>query len=211
MARLTDEQALFNVHAMRQRVWSPGTDDPGESVELASRIRAGDLAAETALIERYRHGLVMLLRRRLKDPALADDLCQEAFQVALQALRQGRLQAGEKLAAYLCGIARNLAGTARRRQHREQALPITDVIVDPAPRPDERLLTDERARLVRRVVKTLAARDQKVLSAFYLYDTPKDTICRRLGVSPAQFDLIKWRALKRALDAARRHEEGRDD
>lgn len=192
-------------------MWSPGADDPDESAELVDRIRAGDAAAETALIERYRPGLAMVLRKRVKDAALADDLCQEAFQVALQALRQGRLQAGGKLAAYLCGIARNVAGTARRRQRREQPVPPTELIVDPAVRPDQQVIENERARLVRRVLQALSARDQKVLAAFYLHDTPKDIICRRLGLSPAQFDLIKWRALKRALDLVRRHEEGSDD
>lgn len=193
------------------RVWSPGADDPHESADLVGRIQAGDPAAEAVLVARYRPGLVMLLRKRLKDPTLADDLCQEVFQVALGALRQGRLRAGEKLAAYLCGIARNVAGTARRRQRHGQPLPPAESIVDPALRPDQQLLEDERARLVRRVVKALGPRDQMVLAAFYLYDTPKDTICRRLGLSPAQFDVIKWRALKRALDLMRHHEAGSDD
>lgn len=192
------------------RVWSPGADEPGESAELADRIRAGDAAAEAELVARYKPGLVTLLRKRVKDVTLADDLCQEVFQVAFQALRQGRLQTGEKLAAYLCGIARNVAGTARRRQRREQQMTPSDMLVDPTLRPDQQLLEDERARLARRVVQALGARDQMVLTAFYLYDTPKDTICRQLGLSPAQFDLIKWRALKRALALVRKDDEGRD-
>lgn len=190
------------------RVWSPGADDSAESAALVSRIRSGDAAAEAELVSRYQRGLQILLRKRLKDATLADDLSQEVLQVALQALRQGRLQAGEKLAAYLCGIARNLAGTARRRQRPETPLPV--MLIDPGPRPDQQLLMDERSRLIHRVLSGLSARDRKVLAAFYLHDLPKDTVCRRLGLSPAQFDVIKWRALRRALALVRGHDEGTD-
>jgi DNA-directed RNA polymerase specialized sigma24 family protein len=54
---------------------------------------------------------------------------------------------------------------------------------------------------VRDALSRLAARDRAVLTAFYLSDLSKETICQRLGLTPAQFDLIKWRALKRLLAA----------
>ena len=178
----------------------PGDDDATETARLAARLREGDAAAQSELVARYRPGLTIILRKRLKDPALADDLCQEVFRIAFEALRAGRLDADEKLGAYLWGIARTLANTERRRDRRRPPTAPADALIDSAARADEELVRRERARLVREAVNALSPRDRAVLGAFYLDDMPKSAICRRLRLSPPQFDLIKWRALKRLRD-----------
>jgi len=159
------------------------------------------------MVRRYRAGLTVLLRRQLHDPSRAEDLCQEVFGIALPALRAGRLQDGGKLAAYLRGIARNLASRERRGRVRDPRAESLDAIPDPGPRPDQQLIDAERATLVRRALGTLSARDRAVLTAYYLSDAPKEDVCRRLGIAAAQFDLIKWRALKRLLRAWRSAEK----
>lgn len=189
---------------------SQGDDDPAQAASLADRIAAGDATAEDELVARYRPGVALLLRKLVKDPALADDLCQEVLRIALQALRQGRLSSGEKIAAYLWGIARNLAQTERRRQVRHPHVAWNDEREDAAGRPDHQLLQEERARLVRQALNALSSRDRAVLGAYYLHDTPKPAICSRLGLTPAQFDVIKWRALKRMLAIVQRSEERRN-
>ena len=178
-------------------------DDTGS---LADAVRSGDAAAEHELVARYRPGVIMLLRRLVKDAALADDLSQEVFRIAFESLRAGRLDEGSKLAAYLWGITRNVGNSEVRRRRQRRYAPAGEELVDVAPRPDQVLLQEERTRLVRHAVRALSRRDRAVLEAFYLRDEPKDTICRRLGLSPAQFDVIKWRALKR-LEAVLRHRE----
>lgn len=185
-------------------------EDPTESAELARRIRAGDCAATTELIARYRAGLTILLRRLVKDSAFADDLVQEVFRIALEALQRDRINDSQKLAAYIWGIARNLAHTERRRRQRHPETTADELLIDSTMRPDEQLLHDERARLVRQAVAALAPRDRAVLREFYLNDTPKEMLCRRLLLTPAQFDVIKWRALKR-LRPLLQTRGGRDD
>lgn len=172
-------------------------DNPGEAADLAGRLRRGDADAEATLVARYRSGIAMIVRHRVKDPALADDISQEVFRVAFQSLRQGQLKEAEKLGAYLCGIARNLALTELRRARRLPPGEPPELLSDATPGPEDRLLTDERNRLVRLAVTGLPPRDRAVLRAFYLQSTSKEAICRQLALSPAQFDLIKWRALKR--------------
>lgn len=171
--------------------------EASDSAALAARINAGDPDAEAELIERYRTGLAILVRRLVKDPALADDLVQEVFRIAVESLRSARLHDTDKLAAYLRGIARNLAHSEFRRQtRRAETTPDTE-IADPSPPADEALLREERGRMVREAMKSLSPRDCEVLQAFYLQDTAKETLCRRMGLTPAQFDLIKFRALQR--------------
>ena len=193
----------------RSRSREPLKDDARQAAALAQRIRDGDVAAETELVTRYRAGLTLLLRKRVKDRAVAEDLCQDVFRIALRALREGQLQEGEKLAGYLWGIARNLASSERRQERRDARAAVTDMLPDQTPGPDQQIMAAERARLVRKAVAHLSARDRAVLTAFYLKGQSKDTVCRSLGLTAAQFDVIKWRALKRLL-AALRAREGDD-
>lgn len=140
----------------------------------------------------------MMLRRLVKDPSLADDYCQEVFRVAFEALRHNRISNGGKLASYLWSVARNLANSELRRHYRGQPTTgLSEAIVDDRPRPEQQVLRDERARMLREALALLTPRDRTVLTAFYLEDTPKELVCRRMGLASAQFDVIKWRALKR--------------
>lgn len=182
----------------RSRLRIPGDDDAAAAADLAARVRARDADAESELVARYRPGLVMMLRRLVKDPSLADDYCQEVFRVAFEALRHDRIDNGGKLAAYLWSVARNLANSHLRRQYRgHTTTALSDAIVDAGARPEQRLLREERTRMLHEALTLLTPRDRAVLAAFYLDDTPKELICRRMGLSPSQFDVIKWRALKR--------------
>ncbi|HKD10487.1 MAG TPA: sigma factor, partial [Thermoanaerobaculia bacterium] len=76
--------------------------------DLASRIRIGDRQAEAELVARYQRGVTLLLRRSAGDPSLAEDLAQETFRIALEKIRRGDLREPEKLAGFLCSLARNL-------------------------------------------------------------------------------------------------------
>lgn len=182
--------------AARPVILSAAGDARADATAFADRVRARDPEAERELIARYRPGVTMILRRLVKDPALAEDLAQEVFQIAVESLRQDRLHNAEKLASYLWGIARNVARSEIRRQPGPHEAADGN-LVDPAPRPDQQLLRAERARRVRDALHALSPRDRTILHEFYLNDVPKESICRRLGLSPAQFDLAKWRALKR--------------
>jgi RNA polymerase sigma factor (sigma-70 family) len=166
---------------------------------LARRIKCGDADAEEELVVRYRAALTMLLRRQVRDAALAEDLCHEVFRIALPALRAGRLADEHKLTGYLWGIARHLAARARRDGQRRGDPRAAERLPDRHPGPDEQLLMHERATLLRSAMRGLRARDRAVLSAFYFADTPKEHICRRFGITAPQFALIKYRALKRLL------------
>jgi RNA polymerase sigma factor (sigma-70 family) len=193
----------------RSRVRMPSDDDATLAADLAARVRAGDADAETELVARYRPGLVLMLRRLLKDPTLADDYCQEVLRVAFEAIRHDRIDDAGRLAAYLWSVARNLAHSDLRRHYRSQpTTAIHEAITDDRARPEQLLLRDERTRLLRDALAQLSPRDRTVLTAFYLDDTPKDTICRRIGLSPSQFDVIKCRAVKR-LQTLVREREGR--
>jgi RNA polymerase sigma-70 factor (ECF subfamily) len=165
---------------------------------IADRIVAGDAEAERELVLRYRPLLLGMLRRRVRSQADAEDLCHEALRAALEGLRAGRLRQQERIAAYVWGIAENLARHSYRaacREPRSCEPPVETVT--PAASPEEALLAHERARLVRSALGALSSRDRAVLGDYYLGEEAKPAICERMGMAPAHFDLVKHRALKR--------------
>src|SRR5262250_76108 len=66
----------------------PEPDEAAISAGLVRRIAARDAAAEGELVERYRRGILYLLRRLGAPPELADDLQQETFRIVIERLRQ---------------------------------------------------------------------------------------------------------------------------
>ena len=171
-----------------------GVDDP---VTLVARIEAGDPVAETELVEGYRQGLSYLLRKLTGNPALSDDLLQETLQVALRRIRAGELREPEKLSGFLRQTAKNLALREHRRGERlEDAGELEPE--DPGESQLSRVLRQETAGLVRRVLRELrSGRDRQLLYRYYIAEHAKEEICRDLGLSSLNFNLVLYRARER--------------
>jgi RNA polymerase sigma-70 factor (ECF subfamily) len=173
--------------------------------DLVSRIVAGDLRAETELVERFGEGLVFLLRRWTRDRATAEDLYQETLRLALEKIRQGEVREPEKLAGYLRSLARNLATHHYRRgstrENRERELDddtVAAVHAGDTMEPLTRLLQAEKAELVRRLIGELASdRDRQVLFRFYIAEEAKERICADLGLTSPEFNVVLFRARQR--------------
>ena len=167
--------------------------------ELVRRIRAGDQPAEEELVRRYQRGVGAVLRRAGADSATADDLSQETFATSLRKIRAGEVREPERLAGFLCSLARNLAIEHFRKagSRRTAGLPDMD-FVSSAPSPLEDLLQTERAEVVRKVLAELPSeRDRQVLFRFYLAEEDKDRICKDLGLSSLHFNRVVFRARER--------------
>jgi RNA polymerase sigma-70 factor (ECF subfamily) len=99
-------------------------------------------------------------------------------------------------------MARNLfLGSARRggRRQKWQGDPeAADTAPDPAPGQLARLLAQERAAIVRRVLAELKNdRDREILSRYYIADQDKEDICRDLDLSDLHFNRVLFRARQR--------------
>lgn len=171
------------------------------AAELVRRIHAGDARAEADLVERYSRGLLYMLRRAAGDPALADDLHQEAFRIVLERLRERSLEDPERLAGFLHRTAKNLlvAGyrkTARRKTEGE--VDGMEAVPDPASGPLQESLRQEEAALVRRLIGELETdRDRQILYRFYIAEEDKERICDDLGLSSLHFNRVLFRARQR--------------
>src|SRR5262249_15920397 len=171
-----------------------------EGASLAERIRAGDVAAEKDLVERYSRGVRVILRNAGADRFAQDDLHQETFRIALEKIRKGDLREPAMLNGFIAGLARNLATDHFRRKARVPSEGPEALDSTRSPQPDalERLVDFEGARCARQVLEELNTEcDREIIRRFYLSSEDKDAICRDFGLTSLQFNRVLFRARER--------------
>ena len=163
------------------------------ATDLVSRIAAGDRVAETAMIERYSRGLRYILRRRTRDPELAEDLLQDTF---LQIHRARRTYIPPRpVRPWIYAITRHVAlmhlrTTRRRKEH----LPSEELPEIPVP-PEMDRLADEAT--VRRLLDDLPRAAQEVLILHHLLGMSFEEVGRIIGVAPGTAKVRAHRAIKK--------------
>jgi len=182
--------------------------------DLAGRIRSGETAAEDELIRHFSRGITFLLRRVTRDPALAEDLHQETFRLAIEKIRRGEIREPEKLPGFLTSLARNLAtedarrGTRRDKWH-DRDPERAEQAPDPEPGQLSALLRKERAALVRQVIGELEQdRDRQLLFRYYIAEEEKEQICHDLALDQVHFNRVLFRARQRYKDLYERRQHG---
>jgi len=180
-----------------RRAASPGAAD----AELVRRIRAGDRRAETELVERFSQGLDFYLLRLTGNRARSEDLRQDTLRIVLEKVRKGEVRQPERLAGFVRSTARNLeVASYRKRARRPQRerLSAVENLTDGERGPLARALAAEDRRVARRLLGALPSpRDRQVLFRVYVAEEDRDAVCASLGLSPAQLNLVLFRARQR--------------
>jgi RNA polymerase sigma-70 factor, ECF subfamily len=150
-------------------------------------------------VARFGRGVAAILRRAANDPSLAQDLYQDVFRLAIEKIRHGDLKDPAKLPGFLSGLARNLTIDYFRTAKRRRMEPLETVEPrDASADPLERLLSGERAALVREVMAELGTdRDRQLLLRFYVGEEDKDRLCEDLALSSLHFNRVLFRARQR--------------
>jgi len=172
----------------------------GQPSELVRRIMAGEAGAEDELVERYGRGILIVLRRMVRNPCTAKDLCQDALRLIVEKVRRGDVREPEKLSGFICSLARNIAKDYLRRMPRGVSLEDaeTSSISDSSPDQLSHVLREERANAIRQVLKELNSdRDREMLYRFYLAEEDKEKICADLALSALHFNRVLHRARER--------------
>ncbi len=170
---------------------------------LALRIASGDdREAEAALCRRWLPRVRAYGRVHLRDADAASDVAQDILVVMLQALRAGRVEECDRLAAYVSGVCRNVVRDWRRTEQRKQVLlerfgPGWDASVPPAP-------TVDRERLAG-CLNRLEARDRAIVALTYFAGRSGDEIALELVMAAGSVRVARHRALAKlhhCLEAA---------
>lgn len=160
--------------------------------------------------DRYHRGLLFLLRHRTGDPALAEDLRQEAFRIAIEKLRASGLDDPERLAAYLRGIAVNLVTGEWRKHARRQTTTDPDAIdnaADTGAGPQREVERQQAGAAVAKLLGELGvSRDREILRRYYVDEADKAQICGELDISPTHFNRVLYRAKQRFRELLLREE-----
>jgi RNA polymerase sigma-70 factor, ECF subfamily len=161
-------------------------------IALVEAARAGDGAAQGVLLGRFER-LARATARRLVDPGSVDDVVQESFTAALQALPS--LRTAEAFPSWLRLIVRKQASLARRRPS-EVAL---DGVVEPHmpdADPADLVVRDEVASVVRLALASARDQDRRLLELRHLAGWSNDELADLLGVTSG--------AVRKRLHDARR-------
>lgn len=155
-----------------------------EDEQYAVRAGAGDDHAYSWLVARHQGAVYRYLVRMIRVPETARDLTQDTFLRAYQAIRAWRPEA--KFRTWLFRIAHNLALDHLRRSGRVRMEPLESglEIPDPAPGPERRLETAQRAHRLERALAAVAPAHREILLLREIEGMSYEDIARTLDLNP---------------------------
>jgi RNA polymerase sigma-70 factor (ECF subfamily) len=172
------------------------TADPCDDSALVHRIRQGDKTAEEELFLRFKRTVTLIIKAT-GAAAAVQDLCQETFVIVLRAITRGTLRDPDKLRAFISQVARNVSIEYLRKLDRRQEVDQDWELPDERHDPFRDAAREESVRIVAKALSSLKSRrDRDLLLRFYLEEEAKEQICKDLGMTSQQFNLVLFRARK---------------
>lgn len=176
-----------------QYAGSAATDGLGTSdLELVDRTRQGDTEAFSELVRRHQQMTYNLAYRFMRDPALAEDMSQEAFLKAFRLLSGFRGDSSFSTWLYRVTSSVCLTELARRKKRGEVELKPTHfnrVAIHP---PESGDLPEH----IRRCVTKLSDRYAEIVTLYYLDGTSYDEIAETLDIPMGTLKTWMFRARK---------------
>ncbi len=171
-------------------------------VELVRAYRSGDVHAFEELHRRYVASIYRLVRRKLGDALLAEDIAQETFMKALRMM--DRVDDSFNFGGWVHTVARNLCYDELRRRQRDlrvegseeddddrlASLPSTSRSFDPVDVQE----SNELRRQVWQVAQRLPEKYRLVLTLRELQDLSYRQIARTLKMSESAVETLLYRA-----------------
>ena len=158
-----------------------------DETELIARVQNGDTEAFTPIVHRYRERIYKLIYRWVRHHETAEDLCQEVFLKAWQALP--RFKGGSLIYSWLYRIAINCSKDYLRKQ-KGQFIFACEELSDNAddllqmtqrhPGPDEILEKEELRGIISECVRQLPSCQRHIFCLFYRDGLPIKEIASRL-------------------------------
>jgi RNA polymerase sigma-70 factor (ECF subfamily) len=169
---------------------------------LLGRLRAGDEAGFTALVERYHRAMIGVALGHVRTRALAEEVVQDAWVGVLGGL--DRFEGRSSLRTWIFRILLNQAKTRGVREAR--TLPAetagrADPVAPDADDPEARVLAGVVRARVGAAVEALPPRQRRVITLRDLEGRSAAEVCRRLGISEGNQRVLLHRA-RRAVRAA---------
>ncbi len=163
----------------------PASETVISDEQLWQQSRSGDREAFGRIVERYQTLVCSLAYSACGNLSRSEDLAQDTFITAWQKL--GELREPARLRAWLCGIVRNLAANAARREHRRggPAESLDMVAESPAldADPSAQAVSDDEAKLLWRSLAGLSETYREPMVLFYRQGQSIAEVASSLGLS----------------------------
>jgi RNA polymerase sigma-70 factor, ECF subfamily len=158
---------------------------------------------EQHLVSHFSRAVQGKLRNQLRSPELAQDACQETFLRVFNYFRSGKtLDNPASLPGFIHKVSHNIALEFLRSHTRHpQLAEDAKEPVDTAPSPEGQVVTEERKRIVRRILGNLPGKDRELLQRIFLEEEDKDFVCSQLGVDRDYLRVLLYRARLRMKTA----------
>lgn len=171
-------------------------------VQLMLDVKAGDEESFELLLAKYRTPLINFLCRMVREQAAAEDLAQEVFLRVYRARKEYSPSA--KFTTWLFRIATNLALNAiRDGRHRQMQVsidsprdedePVIEIAAREA-RADERLMEEERNRMIRAAILALPEKQRAAVILHKYQEMEYAEIGKILGCSESALKSLLFRA-----------------
>jgi RNA polymerase sigma factor (sigma-70 family) len=163
-------------------------------IQLIDRILAGDTAGYAVLVDRHKDMAYTIAYRIVGSREDAEEVVQDAFIKAFQALQGFRRTA--KFATWLYRIVYN-AAVSKQRQKKHAMQPIDD---------DSRVMNladdddgdvEERHRMLEMALMKLPEEERVLLTLYYIEDSNVDDIHQIMGISKPNVKIRLFRARKK--------------
>lgn len=182
-------------------------DNSPEDRRLIEQAASGDRRAFGELVTRYQRRLFRFVFMLLKSKDAADDIVQDAFINAWQAL--GTFEPDKPFYPWLSTIARNLALNRLKREARMQ--PASEMeeeferIPELAPNPLDKIIEKENDRVFAQAVMSLPEQYRTVFVLRMIEKMPYEKIAEQLNISPGTVDSRLHRARAKLMEMLKEH------
>jgi RNA polymerase sigma-70 factor (ECF subfamily) len=172
--------------------------DRWTDAELVAQI-AGRLdrqaEAEAVVCQRYGKRILLYGLRHLGDEDDAQDLVQQVLVAVLEAIRGGKVDEPDRLAAFVMGTSRFVVWDRRRGERRLREVAREAAATQPAA-VDAAFLELDRVRLYQ-CVRLLPAREKAVIRMSFNEGLSADEVAAAMELSPGNVRVIRHRSLQR--------------
>ncbi len=146
---------------------------------------------------KYHREIYLYLYSLCKNHEVAEDLTQETFLKAMLSLSENHAN----IRAWLYLVARNLYFNYSKKENRNVLLDEGEMesafYVDSAKETLERILTDERRRLLYQALKKLDERSREILTLQYFCNLSQKEIAALLKLNPENVRVLSYRGKRR--------------
>ena len=174
---------------------------------VVQQIRAGEPPGEEHLYRNLATGARLFLQRRLGTQDV-DDLVHDMFVIVVETIRRGDLREPERLMGFVRTVLHRQVslGISRMIHKRETSLNLESAadLTAAEPTPEQRAVARQKAAIMKRVLRTMSAREREVLTRFYLREEPPERIRVEMKLTETQFNLLKSRAKARLTELIQR-------